>query len=323
MKSKLNLAALLALASPFALMADVKINDALTVSGYAVGSYKISDTDKGPSSDRLDMDTAKTMFTTNFKPVTGVVSLFYQPGAPSEVTVLDAYATVDVGGGSTITAGKFLSYLGYEAFDIPNMSQISYANGDFLGPIPGYHSGVKWDYADKDFGVGLALLDSVYSGSNYLKGDGELKHNAGYEGYITYKGIKDLTLWAGFAYDSEGNVIHKKDSILTFDFWAEFALSKDAKLAFEYATKDGGKGDTGSNWLVFYSYNFDAKWSAAFRLSGEEMKAGASFTKYTVSPTYKINDNFSVRAEFSSYDYKKYAAAGSATNFGIQAIFKF
>jgi hypothetical protein len=323
MKSKLNLAALLALASPFALMADVKVNDALTVSGYAVGSYKINDTDKGPSSDRMDMDTAKTMFTTNFKPVTGVVSLFYQPGAPSEVTVLDAYATVDVGGGSTITAGKFLSYLGYEAFDIPNMSQISYANGDFLGPIPGYHSGVKWDYADKDFGVGLALLDSVYSGSNYLKGDGELKHNAGYEGYVTYKGIKDLTLWAGFAYDSEGNIIHKKESILTFDFWAEIALSKDSKLAFEYATKDGGLGDKGNNWLVFYGYNFDAKWSAAFRLSGEQMKGGSSFTKYTVSPTYKINDNFSVRAEFSSYDYKKYAAAGSATMFGIQAIFKF
>ena len=98
--------------------------------------------------------------------------------------------------------------------------------------------------------AGIALVDSVYSGPNYLKGDGELKHNAGYEGYITYKGIKDLTLWAGFAYDSEGNVIHKKDSILTFDFWAEFALSKDAKLAFEYATKDGGKGDTGTNWLV-------------------------------------------------------------------------
>ena len=121
----------------------------------------------------LKIDRTRYAVTAQTLIATGVVSLYYQPNAPHDVTVLDAYATVDVGGGSTITAGKFLSYLGYEAFDIVNMSQISYANGDFLGPIPGYHSGVKWDYSDKETGFGLALLDSVYSGPNYLKGDGE------------------------------------------------------------------------------------------------------------------------------------------------------
>ena len=54
-------------------------------------------------------------------------------------------SVVDVGGGTSVTAGKFLSYLGYEAFDIPNMTQVSYANGDFLGAIPGYHTGVRVD----------------------------------------------------------------------------------------------------------------------------------------------------------------------------------
>ena len=322
MNLRSQLAASLALAAAATAYGDIKVNDALSVGGYVVGSYRTTDPAPGPATDRMDLDAAKTLFTTSFKPVTGVVSLFYQPGAPSDVTVLDAYATVDVGGGSTVTVGKFLSYLGYEAFDIPNMSQISYANGDFLGPIPGYHSGVKWDYADKDVGFGLALLDSVYSGPNYLKGDGELKRNAGFEGYVTYKGTPDLTLWAGFAYDTEGNVLHKNDAILTLDFWLSYALSKEGTLALEYAHKDGGAGDEGHNWLAFYGHKFSAKTSAAFRISGEKMKGGAGFTKYTVSPTWSVNDAFAVRAELSAYDYTKHTA-DRALFFGLQTLLKF
>ena len=322
MNNRYKFATALTLAASLTSFADVKVNDSLTVSGYAAGSYRITDPDPGSATDKFDLDAVKTLFQTNFKPVTGVISLFYQPGAPSDVTVLDAYATVDVGGGSTITAGKFLSYLGYEAFDLVNMTQISYANGDFLGPIPGYHSGVKWDYSDKETGFGLALVDSVYSGPNYLKGDGELKRNAGFEGYFVYKGIPDVTVWTGFAYDTKGNVIHKNDEILTLNIWASYALSKDASLGLEYVNKDGGIGDKGYNWLVFYGYNFDAKFSSAFRLSGEKLKDGPGFTKFTVSPAYKVNDNFMVRAELSYYDYTKYTA-DSAMFFGIQSVLKF
>ncbi|MBC7367368.1 MAG: hypothetical protein H7343_11260 [Undibacterium sp.] len=106
-------------------LADVKINDTLSMDGYAAGFYRNTDVDPGTSVDKFDMDAAKAFFTGSFKPVTGVVSRHYQPGAPSDVTVLDAFATVDLGGGTSIAASKFLSCLGYEAFDTPNMSQIS------------------------------------------------------------------------------------------------------------------------------------------------------------------------------------------------------
>ncbi len=321
MNTRFKLAAAVSLAATLTTFADVKVNESLTVSGYAAGSYRITDPDPGSATDRFDMDAVKTMFTTNFKPVTGSISLFYQPG--QDVTVLDAFVTMDVGNGSTITAGKFLSYLGYEAFDIVNMAQISYANGDFLGPIPGYHSGVKWDFSDKDVGFGLALVDSVYSGPNYLKGDGELRHNAGFEGYFVYKAIPDVTVWTGFAYDTKGNVLHKDNEIFTANIWLGYNLTKDSTLGLEYVHKDGGLGDTGYNWLAFYSYNFSSKVSSAFRLSGEKLKdGGPGFTKFTVAPAYKVNDNFLVRAEVSYYDYKDYSA-DKALFFGIQTLFKF
>src|SRR5262245_30639917 len=124
MNTRFKLAFGITLAASLTAFADIKVNDSFSVSGYAAGSYRTTDPDPGPATDKFDLDAVKTLFSTNFKPVTGVVSLYYQPNAPHDITVLDAYATVDVGGGSTFTAGKFLSYLGYEAFDLVNMSQI-------------------------------------------------------------------------------------------------------------------------------------------------------------------------------------------------------
>ena len=59
----------------------------------------------------------------------------------------------DKGGGFTVTGGNFLSYMGYEAFDIPNMDQITY--GSTIFAISGYHSGVKVDYSDANVGSGV------------------------------------------------------------------------------------------------------------------------------------------------------------------------
>ena len=94
-------------------------------------------------------------------------------------------------------------------------------------------------------------------------------------------------------------------------------------VAAEWVSKDGGPGDKGYNWLLFLNYAVDKNWSSAFRVSGEKLSnGGASFTKLTVAPTYKVNDNFSVRAELSYYDYSKHTA-DSATFFAVQSIFKF
>ena len=102
-------ALLLRLAAPAS--AEVKINDNFSVSGYIEGSYQYTDSSPGGSGDKFNLDSSQLLFTASFKPVTGVVSLFYVPNAPSETTVLDAYATYDAGNGISVTGGKFLSYL--------------------------------------------------------------------------------------------------------------------------------------------------------------------------------------------------------------------
>jgi hypothetical protein len=303
--------------------ADVKLNDNFSVGGYTVGSYQYTKWDGSPASDRFDLDAVKTMFTASFKPVTGVVSLFYPGVAGNEVTILDAYATYDVGGGFSITGGKFLSYLGYEAFDPVNMTQITYGAPTVgaMFSVPAYHSGVRLDYSDSANSFGVALLDSVYSPYSIFKGDGELIHNGGVEAYYKYTGTKDLVLWAGLAYDTKGGF--QPHNVLTLDFWAQYNVTKEVFVAAEFANTNGGVGKKGSSWLAEVGYAPAGPVSWVFRLSGDspdKSVAASKYTQYTICPTYKFTDNLSVRAEYSYYDYK----GGSTKTFGgVQALFKF
>jgi hypothetical protein len=325
MNMRTKTAALAFLAVSVSALADVKLNDNFTVSGYAVGSYqKMS----GTSTDHLDLDAVKTAFTANFKPVTGVISLYYpynNGSTTKSITVLDAYATVDVGQGYSITAGNFLSYLGYEAFDAPNMTQITYA-APTSGPlftIPAYHTGVRLDYGSDANSFGLAVLDSVYNGPNIYKGDGELHDNYGAEGFYKYTGTKNLTLWAGFAFDSKGKAPLHPHEVTTLDFWAEYKLNDKATIAGEVANFDGGSGAKGLSWLGELNYAFDEKMSCVFRVSGANLDSSVTspdYTQYTICPTYTISKNYSVRAEYSYYSY---TGGTNSSFFGVQAVLKF
>jgi hypothetical protein len=342
MNIRTKLAAVVALTATLSAFAQIKINDNLSVNGYAVGSYENFKQDKLPSVDSLNVDSALLGATITFKPVTAVFSFYYVPFTTTglnlptghsgvnqngdEVTLLDANVTYDTGSGVTITGGKFLSYMGYESFYPIYMDQITYADGDFLAPIPGYHDGVHIDYSDNNQSAGIAGVDSVYSPYGATKGDGELKHNGGFEAFYSYKGITNLTLWLGYAFDSKGGFeVH---SVSTFDIWASYQITKQARAAAEYVNKDGGTGNKGYNWIAFFDYSLTDQLSAAFRVSGEKMNsvagvAGPGFTKYTVCPSYALTDHLKVRAEYSYYHYTDFGTIKDANFIGIQTIFQF
>jgi hypothetical protein len=331
-------ASVLALASTAS--AEIKLNENFSISGYAAGAYEYSKVKGAESTDSLfngakdtpSADAIKAALTANFKPVTGVISFYYIPNYPEEkatdqLTVLDAYVTYDVGNGVSVTGGKFLSYMGYEAFDTPNMAQITYGapTVSTLGSIPAYHTGVRVDYSDATWGSGLAVLDSVYSPYGYDRGDGELKHNAGFEAYLSYKGVQNLTLFGGVAYDTAGGF--QPHSVWMVDLWAQYQLTKEISIAGELAFKDGGDGSKGTDWLAYFNYAFVAKASLVARISGEalsdetkDLTGAGNFIQYTLGPSYKLTENLTVRAEYSFYDYKD---SGDKNFLGVQGVFKF
>ncbi len=297
--------------------ADVKINDTISVSGYVTGTAARSAIDTAgvrTNSSTMDVDSFKLSGMVSLDKVSGTVSL--HSFASYDPVVLDAYATYNAGNGSSVTVGKFLSYLGFEAFDYPNMLQISYANS-LAAFIPAYHSGVRYDYSSDGFSGGVAVLDSVY-GPTYYEGDHDLTNGAGFEAYIKFTSGGWTTFLAA-ALDKDNLTSDQT----TYDIWTQYVINKTT-LAAEYCYSDvDGVGD-GYFWLLLAMQSFD-KWSLTGRLSGgvdDTFAPNAKFTKYTISPAFTLTDNLGFLFEYSWIDYKN-TGFDNGSYLAAQFVFKF
>lgn len=323
---KLAGAAAAALVSHAAL-AEIALNEQFAVSGYVVGSASYTKADNFDSDSNADLDAMKLTAIAKFSPLTVTTSLFAfgtgsGDGFNNSPIFLDAYGTYDLGEGTTVTAGKYLSWLGYEAFDIPNMLQITYANPT-AAYIPAYHTGLKVEKSTEVFSVGLGVTDSLY-GPTYYKGDGDLNDGVGLEGYFTYKGLKDFTWFVGLGYDT-GDAADTKRFV--FDTWAQYVYGKFTFAGeFCYGStdyKDSGKED-GYFVLGLVKYQIDDKWSATFRLSGGEGELGDGFIRATFAPTYAVTKNLDIVAEYSYTSLNEAITGSGSSNYaGLQARFKF
>jgi len=301
--------------------ADIKVNENISINGYAVGALTTTNVDGGESIDTyfkskgspaiVNADAVKFGVLGTAGQLSAYGSILYLPGASNEAGLLDAYATYDTGAGLKITGGKFLSYLGFEAFDAINFPALSY--GSTIFAIPTYHTGAKLDYSGDTFSAGIAAVDSIFaSPRGFFEGDREYGDDIGVEAMFSYTGIQNLTVFAGVALeDTDGAA----DDLFIFDLWLSYAVSEKLTLSAEYDTQT----DVMNGWLGQLGYKFSDKFSTIFRISGVEWDGGGSDTKYTVAPTYTINDNFALRAEFSIGE----GDSGDYTFAGGQIVFKF
>lgn len=319
--SKLASGALIAIAALATAVADVKVNENFSVNGYAVGAVTNTEIDGGADIDTyfegkgspavVNADAVKLGLLGTSGPFSAYGSVLYLPGAANEAGLLDAYATYDTGIGLKITGGKFLSYLGYEAFDPINMTQLTY--GSTIYAIPGYHSGAKLDFSGKTFSLGLAVVDSVFGGpKGFFEGDREFSDDIGWEAIATYTGIEKLTIFAGIAAEDTHGA---SNDLFIFDLWASYALTDKVTIAAEYDTQD----DFMDGWLAFLSYKFSDQFSTAFRIGGVNWDAGGDDMEYTIAPTYTINANFALRGEVTLSE----GDSGDHTFYGAQVVFKF
>lgn len=316
------------------LRAEVVLTPNFSVSGYVAGSARWTGYEgiEAEDTSTLDMDATKLAFTGKFEKVSGTAS-FYATGDEDPV-VLDAYFTYDLGAGTTVTAGNFLSWLGYEAFDIPNMLQISYAN-DFVAYIPAYHTGVKIESSSESYSAGVAVVDSVYN-SVFWEGDGDLENGPGFEAYFTLKG-KSFTGFAAVAYEKndesfdDGETVFDLDSdTVTLDLWGQYVINSTtlAAEACWSSTNSDIEDSEGYFWLVLAKQPLTESVSLVGRVSGgtidyDTIGDDPEFYKYTVAPTVALTPNLDLVAELTYTDYQGDTGTDSATFVGVQGRFKF
>lgn len=321
MTTRLNIVLMASLAATATAFAEVKLNEQFATSGYISFSAAHTETD-GARDQFMDVDSVKVSGIASFEKVTGVVSM--HTFASHDPVILDAYATYAVSPAASVTVGNFLSYLGFEAWDYPNMLQISYANtlGAF---IPAYQSGVKLDVSSGSLSGGVSFVDSVY-GPTYYKGDGDLDNGGGMEAFLKYSS-GDSSVFAALAYDD--GIGGTTDDRYTLDLWAQ-TKAGETTLAAEYCysrLKTGGVEADGFFWLLLAMQPLNEKWSVTGRISGGEDESLAigspapSFYKGTFSPAVTITDNLGLLLEYSYTKFDDYTSEKSHF-VGAQVIFK-
>lgn len=305
--------------------------DWLKVSGYAAATYAYTDIENGPSDESLfdagtPLDAVKLGLEATYESFSAYGSLFYSPNSSAnsfaggtEAGILDAYG-IYAFGNFKITGGKYLSYLGYEAFDAVNMAQITYANST-TGGVPAYHTGIKLDYSTDVWGAGVNISDSV-RGPSFWEGDGDWGNGLGYEAYVVYKGVDKLTVWGGIAFDDSDNL----PDFVSYDLWASYDLTDKLTVAGEiiYSDNSLSGADSAVGGLAFLKYSFTEQFSTVLRFGIDEVSSTSPVVtapdnyKYTFSPCYAFNEHFLVRGEVSYTD-----SANDAFFSGVQALLKF
>lgn len=300
-------------------LAEVKLTDAFSVGGFVSESYQRTDFRPGPSADHFGLDDAFLRFQAASDPVSAVTSLYHLPDAVPETALLDAYVTYDLGRGLSLTGGKFQTYLGYEEFFAVDNPAITYGNGDVYDPIPAYHSGLRVDYESVRWVVGAALLDSLYPAGTGSAGDGELRHNQGYEGFVSFQGIPKMVLTGGVGYEGGGG---PANAAVLYDFWATYQLTASTLLVADWTKKDGGTGDRGKTWLVRVEHDLTDRVSLAARVSGDQVDGGPGCARNTFVAALKVTPQLTLRAEYTRTNFR--GSAVDRASFGaIQAYLKF
>ncbi|OAM87040.1 porin [Termitidicoccus mucosus] len=325
-------------------LAEISLNPNLSVDGYAAGSAQYSryKYEAGGNTDDSTMDLDAVRLNANFKydKTSAKISLYSPAG--DDVVVPEAYVSYDFGNGIVATAGRFLTWAGYESFDIPALNAITYAD-EWTGIIPSHHDGVKVTYTFDNFTVGGAVLDSVYGPTAY-RGDGDI--NKGSLGAELYFGYNDQTFSAaatiGYQHDHVHGLLDEhisSDDTFYVNIWGQYYIdSSKTTLGIEvnYQQADAWTSPFSVPALIdsdIYTAQVSVKqaitekWAITGRLSGGQLDADnipdkASFVKATVAPSLTLTENLEVRGEVSYTTFDK-TPYDDGFFVGVQAVFKF
>ena len=249
-------------------------------------------------------------------PVSAAVGLDFGNGSVygnTDSNLEEAYITYDLGNGFSVTAGKMLTYMGFEAFDAPNMYQFSYAY-DVAYRNSVTTAGAQDIYDAHDYGASIDYSADTFSIGVWSS----IEQDAGYELALAYTGIENLTakaIWSDF-----GEQGYEKST-----YWVSYSIG-DFLLAAEIAESDeqagafGGGAATQTGYdvdgaMIMANYSYSDALAITLRYSETEytnfndnvMQYDGS--KITISPSYIFTDNLAGLIEYSSYDADTVSAA--------------
>ena len=353
MKNKIAIASAFLAAASFS-TAEIVVNEFLSFEGFVDSSYSHTNSDEdagGQESDNsFQVDQVEISWMFNFDVVTAQIDLEYEDGDNEGGDIYDdeveqAFVNYALGNGDVITAGRYASMLGFEAFEPTGLYQYSTAytindvSGNSTVPqgfqgISEYVQGVKFTRTSDTTFFGISLQDQSFGtnagrlgGDSNEAGEGDQDDDSSYA--VEVAGSIDLgngfNLFAGVALEDADS----GDNEL-FNFYATYETGAwlfAAELNVGENEQLGALDDVDySSGLLMANYAYSDVASVTGRISMVEIETGADdydFKKYTVAHNYALADNLLLVAEISMGELEDDGDDYDITEFAVELLFTF
>jgi hypothetical protein len=339
MKNKIAIASAFLAASSFS-MGEIVVNDFLSFEGFVDSSYTHTDIDEGTSgtssdnSNEFGVDQVEISWLFNFDTVTAQIDLQYE-GDSNEGNNIDgelveqAFVNFALANGDVVTAGRYASMLGFEAFEPTGLYQYSTAYDE--SGLPGYAQGVKYTRESDTSFFGISIQDEAFD----VVGDDNNLSSSSYAIEAAY--AQDLgngfAVFIGGAFeDADAGDTYIVNAYTTYEtgawlFAAEvnFGNSENGAFDVDNTIVNGNDVDVLSGLLMAnYAYNDTA--SVTARLSYEEVDAGTNeydSTKYTLAHNKALADNLALIVELSYADQEIAKQDVEGSQLAVELLFTF
>jgi len=289
--------------------AQIAIGENLTISGFVDASYLNTDDGTNETS-AINVDEVEIDFAFSFDSVSAEVHL--QTNDTDGVELEQAFVSTDLGG-ITVSAGRMLNLLGFEADEPTGLLQFSTAYTDAFNPGSRYNDGFRGAFSQGDLSVAASVTDGYSSLTGVDNDAGELAFDIA----LSYSGIENLSVSLGYA-DNSGDT-GTTDDLELVNVHASYSLGQ-LTLAGEYNdwNKDGAESDA---YLLLANYAVNDDLSLTVRHSEVDHDAAATpdQEKTTVAVGYTVTDNLSTVVEYSSGE----VGTVDSDVFAVEGIFTF
>jgi hypothetical protein len=340
MKNKIAIASAFLAAASFS-TAEIVLNDFLSFEGFVDSSYSHTSVDFAGENDNessFGVDQVEISWLFDFDTVTAQIDLEYEEGDDRTSEVEQAFVTYHFDNGGAVTAGRYASMLGFEAFEPTGLYQFSFAYDMLIGDVsvlPGYAQGVKYTQESDTTFFGISIQDEAYDlGSDQLGGNDDASSYA-VEVAGSMQAGNGLTFFLGGVYEDgeeDETDSYAINAYVTFEtgawiFAAEVNYgdfedgSALASAAEDLADTFGANGSFLSSYdeqalqfllMANFAYSDEASVTGRFTYSDHEAtyedgQIGAAdikadIAKYTLAHNYAFTDNLLLVTEVSYVD---------------------
>jgi len=209
-------------------------------------------------------------------------------GGPGDVELEQAHIGYAVSDSFSLKAGKFLSCIGFETFDMNGLYQYSAAASTVY---PGHHTGLAGVYSGETFGVYGSVVDGTWSADND-------PDNLGYEVQVFTSPAEGLTIKLGYATED----LETRDKAM-LNLWAGYSVGSFT-VAAEYSALEDFEADSddGDAYMLMANYAFTEMFNTTLRYAHVDAD-WAEIDEFTISPRFVISDSVSVITEYTNRDY--------------------